>query len=64
MSRKHNAHMTIPVALWRSARALATRQGKNMTELVCEGLSLVLAVHHDHGKEKTDGKKPNGSAAR
>ena len=49
MSKTHNAHMLIPKALWTKAGKLAKAEDKNMTELVCEGLKLLLASRN---KEK------------
>ena len=40
---RHNAHMLIPKDLYERARELAALEGSNVTELVCQGLELVLA---------------------
>ena len=52
MSKTHNAHMLIPKALWTKAGKLAKAEDKNMTELVCEGLKLLLATRNKDKKEQ------------
>ncbi len=47
MSKTHNAHMLIPKKLWLKAGKLAKAEDKNMTELVCEGLTLLLASRNN-----------------
>ena len=49
MSKTHNAHMLIPKKLWSQAGKLAKAEDKTMTELVCEGLKLLIASRN---KEK------------
>ena len=39
----HNAHMLIPKKLWNKAKRIANAEDKHMTQIVCEGLRLVLA---------------------
>lgn len=43
MAKRHNAHMLIPVKLWKQAKRLAKTEGVSVTALVVEGLRLVLA---------------------
>jgi hypothetical protein len=49
MSKTHNAHMLIKKEIWAKAKKLAKSENKTMTELVCEGLSLLIATRN---KEK------------
>jgi hypothetical protein len=49
MSIKHNAHMLIPIELWSELGKIAKTESKHRTELVCEGLKLLIASRN---KEK------------
>ena len=55
----HNAHMLIPKALWSAVGRIAKRERKHMTQLMCEGLSLVLATRKKQRKEISDDGKPD-----
>jgi hypothetical protein len=46
--------MLIPTDLWRKAARIAKREKKNMTELVCEGLTLLIASRNPPRKDKTN----------
>lgn len=59
----HNAHMLIPKELWSETGRIAKCENKNMTELVCEGLKLLIASRNQEKESQhvSDAQTSNSS---